>query len=93
MTLARSLSAVSEAPPTQRLNSQLFARGRLRYSTKTSRVKGRNGRLENLICAIITQQSRSVGRWVDTTTEPGYSVLPKRKLAIGAANPAHRRRT
>src|ERR1700687_1367372 len=28
--------AVSEAPPTQRLNSQLFAQGRFRYSTKTS---------------------------------------------------------
>ena len=26
--------AVSEAPPTQRLNSQLFARGRSRYSTR-----------------------------------------------------------
>jgi hypothetical protein len=31
-----NLSAVSEAPPTQRLNSQLFARERFRYSTKTS---------------------------------------------------------
>ena len=84
--------AVSEAPPTQRLNSQLFAHGRFRYSTKTSRYRSKHGvGIISGHCSAFRVQRQGECSMRDCSSripksDPIQSIVPK--LLATTANPS-----